>query len=117
MAEPSRTLEGWAPEPGPELPLARIIDLAFDYRGNTTVVLMDGTELPGYLFNRDADTREPYVQIFGADGAGPVTIAYSRIRTIRFTGRDTAAGNSYAAWRRRKEEAETARVEPGAGRR
>lgn len=115
MAGPSSTLEGWAPEPGPDLPLERIIDLAFDYRGNTTVVLVDGTEFQGYLFNRDPDAGEPYIQMFGADGAGPVTIAYSRIRTIRFTGRDTAAGNSYAAWLRRKEKAETSPVEPGTG--
>jgi hypothetical protein len=39
------------------------------------------------------------------DGAGPFTIAYREIRTIRFTGRDTAAGNSYVAWLRAKEAA------------
>ena len=36
--EGEKTLEGWTPEPGAELSLARIVDLAFDYRGNTTVV-------------------------------------------------------------------------------
>ena len=103
MTEPETTLEDWAPEPGPDLPLERIIDLAFDYRGNTTVVLTDGTELQGYVFNRNADAGEPFIQMFDADGAGPRAIPYSRIRTIRFTGRDTAAGNSYALWRGRRE--------------
>jgi hypothetical protein len=100
--EPS--LEGWVPEPGEALPLARIVDLAFDYRGNTTVVKTDGSEVEGYLFNRNADAPEPFVQLFDAAGAGPIRIPYAEIRTIRFTGKDTAAGNSYAAWLRRKEQ-------------
>ena len=47
--------------------------------------------------------------MFDLDGAGPLTIPYAEIRTIRFTGRDTAAGNSYAAWLRAKEAAKGAR--------
>jgi hypothetical protein len=98
--EPS--LEGWAPEPSEALPLARIVDLAFDYRGNTTVVRTDGVELEGYVFNRNAEVPEPFIQMFDAGGGGLITLQYSEIRTIRFTGKDTAAGNSYAAWLRRK---------------
>jgi hypothetical protein len=99
------TLEGWSPEAGDDVALAEIIDKAFDYRGNVTVVKTDGSEAVGYLFNRNPDAREPFVQMFDVDGAGPFTIAYREIRTIRFTGRDTAAGNSYAAWLRAKEAA------------
>ena len=117
MTEPETTLEGWTPEPGPDLPLERIIDLAFDYRGDTTVVLTDGTELSGYVFNRNADAGEPFVQMFDADGAGPRAIPYSRIRTIRFTGRDPAAGNSYALWRAGKETGGAGRDERGRGNR
>jgi len=100
--ESERSLEGWDPELGPELSLARVVDLAFDYRGNVTVVGRDGTEVEGYLFNRDAEAPEPFVQLLDGDGATAITIPYARIRTIRFTGRDTAAGLSYAAWLRRK---------------
>jgi hypothetical protein len=103
MEEPS--LEGWDPEPSDALPLARIVDRAFDYRGNTTIVKTDGTQLEGYLFNRNEDVPEPFVQIFDVNSDGPVRIRYSEIRTIRFTGRDPAAGSSYAAWLRRKEDA------------
>jgi hypothetical protein len=99
-----RSLEGWQPQPSAELPLGRIIELAFDYRGNTTVVTVDGRALEGYLFNRNADAAEPFVEMFDADGGGPVRIPYSEIRTIRFTGKDPAAGNSYAAWQRRREQ-------------
>jgi len=101
-------LEGWAPEVGGDLSLTTIIDMAFDYRGNVTVVKVDGSEMVGFLFNRNSEAPEPFVQMFDLDGGGPLTIPYHAIRTIRFTGRDTAAGNSYAAWLRAKEAAKAA---------
>jgi hypothetical protein len=101
MAE--ETLEGWEPEVGRGVTLEEVVERAFDYRGNVTVVKTDGTEFEGYLFNRNRDVAEPFVQMFGRAGDGPVQIRYVDIRTIRFTGKDTAAGNSYAAWLRAKE--------------
>jgi hypothetical protein len=107
-------LEGWAPEVGEGLSLAEVVDLAFDYRGNTTVVKVDGTEVEGYLFNRDHDAPEPFVQMFDLAGNGPVRLLYSDIRTIKFTGKDTAAGKSWAAWLERKERERGARRDRGA---
>ena len=104
---PEGSLEGWAPEPGPALSLHEIVEHAFDYRGNTVVVKTDGTEVEGYVFNRNTDVAEPFIQVFDAAGAGPFTIPYAAIRTIRFTGKDTAAGNSYAAWLKRREQQKT----------
>jgi hypothetical protein len=94
------SLEGWVP--GSDVPLANVIERAFDYRGNVTLVRVDGTELVGYVFNRDGDAASPFVQMFDVAGEGPITIPYAAIRTIRFTGKDPAAGNSYAAWLDRK---------------
>ena len=94
------SFEGWVPDAG--VPLGEVIDRAFDYRGNVTVQRRDGTEVIGYLFNRDARAREPFVQMFDLAGEGPITIRYADIGHIRFTGKDTAAGNSYAAWLERK---------------
>jgi len=102
-------LEGWTPEIGKGVQLDEVIDKAFDYRGNITLVKTDGSETVGYLFNRDRDAAVPFVQMFDANGAGPISIPYADICTIRFTGRDTAAGNSYAAWLRAKEAAKSAR--------
>ena len=102
-------LEGWTPEIGKGVQLDEVIDKAFDYRGNITLVKTDGSETVGYLFNRDRDAAVPFVQMFDANGAGPISIPYADIRTIRFTGRDTATGNSYAAWLRAKEAAKSAR--------
>jgi hypothetical protein len=104
MAEiPEDSLEGWAPEISPELPLASIVDLAFDYRGNVTLVMQDGSEQRGYVFNREARAAEPFLQIFDEEGRGPITIPYAQLRGIRFSGRDTAAGTSWKAWVERRE--------------
>ena len=96
-----RTLEGWVPSERDDL--AEVIESAFDYRGDVTLVHRDGREIVGYLFNRNADVPQPFVQMFPAASDDVITIAYVDIRAIHFTGRDTAAGNSYAAWRRRRE--------------
>ena len=109
-----RSLEGWAPEVRDAATLAAVIEHAFDYRGDVTLVLADGSDLVGYLFNRDADAAEPFVQVFDQSGGGPHRVPYARIRTIRFTGKDTAAGNSYAAWLRSREAAKAASSPPGA---
>jgi hypothetical protein len=98
------SLEGWAPVIGAEASLAEVIERAFDYRGDVTVIRHDGGQLVGYLFNRDAEAPEPFVQMFDRNGAGPFTIPYAKIAAIRFTGKDTAAGKSYEAWVRRKGE-------------
>jgi hypothetical protein len=108
--EVEKSFEGWAPEPDVERPLARIVELAFDYRGNITVVRRDGTELEGYVFNRDSEAQTPYLEMFDADGGGPHRVPYAEVRTIHFTGKDTAAGKSYAAWLARKQAEKAGRV-------
>ncbi|HET7875780.1 MAG TPA: hypothetical protein VFN71_09655 [Methylomirabilota bacterium] len=97
------SFEGWVPRIGPHLTLAEVVEFAFDYRGNTTVVQTDGTEVVGYLFNRDAEAPEPFIQLFDEAGEGPITIPYREIANIKFTGKDTAAGNSWKAWLERRE--------------
>jgi hypothetical protein len=103
-AESRGSLEGWEPTVGVDVSLAEVVERAFDYRGDVTVVRRDGVDLVGYLFNRDTEAARPFVQMFDRAGDGPFTIPYEDIRTIRFTGKDTAAGKSYEAWRRRKAE-------------
>ena len=106
------TLEGWVPKLGEYLTVAEVIDLAFDYRGNTTVVKVDGTEVEGYIFNRNRDVPEPFIQIFDLVGNGPFKIPYSEIQTIRFTCKDTAAGNSWLAWLERKDKEKAEKAVP-----
>jgi len=97
------SLEGLVPEIGPYLTLEEVIEFAFDYRGNTTIVRTDGTEVVGYVFNRNNLVPEPFIQFFDEKGDGPFTLPYAHIVTIKFTGKDMAAGNSWKAWLARKE--------------
>lgn len=112
-AQPPSELQGWVPELGESLALARVIDLAFDYRGNVTVVKTDGTEIVGYLFNRNPDGPAAYIQMFDLAGNGPLTLLYSEIRNIRFTGRDMAAGNSWLAWLEGKDKQKSEKATDG----
>jgi hypothetical protein len=96
-----RSREGWAPVPGVDAGLELIVDQAFDYRGDVTLVLTDGREASGYLYNRDRERTDPFVEMLLPSGAR-ATFRYAEIRTIRFTGKDPAAGTSYEVWLRRK---------------
>ncbi len=89
------------------------MEFAFDYRGNTTIVKKDGTEIVGYIFNRNTYGPEPFIEYFDESGEGPFTLRYSELANIKFTGKDTAAGNSWKAWLERKEREKAERA--GAG--
>ena len=95
------SLHGWAPEMPDAGARADVIERAFDYRGDVTLVCAGGREITGYLYNRNRDAAEPYVQLFDASGALH-TVPYGEIAAIRFTGADMAAGRSYEAWLERR---------------
>jgi hypothetical protein len=82
--------------------IERLIDMAFEYRGDVTLDRTDGTQLAGYLFNRNGSGAQPYAQIETAEGVRH-RIAYADVKNVRFTGKDMAAGKSYEAWKRRRE--------------
>jgi hypothetical protein len=64
---------------------------------------VDGTEVEGYLFNRNREVPEPFIQMFDQNGNGPFKIPYTEIRNIQFSGKDMAAGRSWEAWVERKQ--------------
>jgi len=97
-----RSLEGWVPKVGEELPLSEVIDLAFDYRGDVTLTLRSGEQVAGYLFNRDTACPQPVLHVFPEAG-GTRLIAYADVATIAFTGEDTASGKSWEVWVAKKE--------------
>ena len=98
--EPS--LEGWDPSQDGAVDVPAVVDLAFDYRGNVTIERADGASVAGYVSNRDARAARPFLDYFDLEGRGPIRILYADIANIRFTGKDTAKGNSYEAYQRRK---------------
>jgi hypothetical protein len=93
-------LEGWVPELAGEDEVREALEKAFDYRGDITVTRKDGSQVQGYLFDRrtGATLAESLVRIMPSNGASRVSIAYSEIVALAFTGRDNAAGKSFDAW-------------------
>ncbi len=73
------------------------LEKAFDYRGDVTLHLKNGSTVEGYIFNRDSSS----VRLFPKDNPTKLTIPYSEIAGLAFTGRDTAAGKSWEAWLRK----------------
>jgi hypothetical protein len=100
-----KSLEGWVPEIGEKMSLARVVELAFDYRGNTLIIKNDSSDVVGYIFNRDAESPQPFIQYFSENGDGPFTLLYSEIKNIKFSGKDTASGKSWEAWSKRRDKA------------
>ena len=93
-------LHGWVPDLGDEGLLRDALDKAFDYRGNITLNLHDGRKLEGYVFDRHAgkDLRDSYVRIIPVAERLKIKVAYADVRSLEFTGKDTAAGKSFESW-------------------
>ena len=110
-------LQGSVPSVATEDELREALEKAFDYRGDITITRKDGTKVEGYLFDRrQAKTlSESLVRILPPNGPR-VSVPYSDIAALAFTGRDPAAGKSWEAWVRKywekKASGETAEIEP-----
>ncbi|MCC2642484.1 MAG: hypothetical protein K0S45_2897 [Nitrospira sp.] len=102
VSEPS-TPEGRTFRPATPDELREAIELAFDYRGDVTVELKSGSQVTGYLFNRTATGEQPTIELFPATGSGTLTIPFSEVAAIAFTGKDTASGKSWEAWVAKKD--------------
>jgi hypothetical protein len=99
-------LEGWVPALATEAETRDALEKAFDYRGDITITRKDGSTIEGYLFDRrpGAGLEDSFVRLLPRDSDQKVTIAYSDIAGLAFTGRDTAAGKSFEAWVRKYKE-------------
>jgi hypothetical protein len=93
-------LEGWVPELASADEVREALEKAFDYRGDITLTRKDGSQVQGYLYDRrtGATLAESLVRIMPSNGASRVSIAYSEIAALAFTGRDNAAGKTFDAW-------------------
>jgi hypothetical protein len=96
-------IEGWVPELASESDLRNALEQAFDYRGDVTITRKDGGRVEGYLFDRrnGATLAESVVRVKPQDSPQKISIPYSEIAALAFTGRDTAAGKSWEAWVRK----------------
>ena len=93
-------LEGWVPTLASDAEVFEALEKAFDYRGDITITRKDGSQVTGYLFDRRTGTSlaDSAVRIIPSTERTKLTIPYSEIAALAFTGRDTAAGKSFEAW-------------------
>ena len=96
------SLEGRVFRPANTAELAEAIEHAFDYRGDVTLEVANGQTIEGYVFNRQA-AGHGVLQIFPKRDSSVRNVPYGDIVAIRFSGKDTASGNSWEAWVTKKE--------------
>jgi hypothetical protein len=103
-------LEGWIPQLASEEELRQALEKAFDYRGDITITRKDGSKIEGYLFDRrtGATLKDSSVRLYPKNSDDKISIAYSDIAALAFTGRDTAAGKSWEAWMKKYAEKKAA---------
>jgi len=91
--------------------LASLLDEAFDYRGDVTLHLANGTTLTGYLFSHDPHSPEPCVKVYPTHSSDRVTLRTADILGVELSGDDKAAGRSWQAWVQRYDEKKRLRAQ------
>ena len=93
-------IEGWVPELASEAELRDALEKAFDYRGDVTITRKNGEKVEGYIFDRRSalTLSESVVRLIPQNSPTKLSIPYSDIAALAFSGRDTAAGKSWEAW-------------------
>ncbi len=105
-----QNLEGWIPSLASDEEIREALEKAFDYRGDVTITRKDGTVIEGYLFDRrnGQTLADSSVRVIPRTSNEKLSIAYSDIAGLAFSGRDTAAGKSWEAWMKKYQEKKAA---------
>src|ERR1700732_115996 len=109
--------EGWVPALATDADVRDALEKAFDYRGDLTILLKDGGKIEGDVFDRTRKTsalEDCVVRIMPRDRPEKIAVRYSDVAALSFSGRDTAAGKSFAAWVK-KDKDKKAAGEEGSG--
>jgi hypothetical protein len=95
-----QNMQGRIPDLANDEDLLNALEKAFDYRGDVTISLKNGTKIEGYIFDRRiAPTLAgSSVRILPKDSNQKLSISFADIARLEFTGRDTASGKSWEAW-------------------
>lgn len=93
-------LEGMVLQSASEEELRAGLEKAFDYRGDVTITKKDGTTVEGYIFDRrvGATLADSVVRLYPKNQGAKISVAWSDIAGLAFSGRDMAAGKSWEAW-------------------
>jgi hypothetical protein len=96
-------LQGRVWQPSTEAELREGLEKAFDYRGDVTIARKDGSTVEGYIFDRRAAATlsQSLIRLIPKGESARLSIPYSDIASLAFTGRDTAAGRNWEAWLRK----------------
>jgi len=104
-------LEGWIPPLASDEEIRVALEKAFDFRGDVTLTLKNGSTIDGYIFDRRSGGSaldDCVVRLFPKDRDDKVSVRYSEIARLAFTGRDTAAGKSFETWVKKYQEKKAA---------
>src|SRR5437016_10788036 len=85
-------LQGWIPSLASDEEVRDALEKAFDYRGDVTITLKDGQKIAGYVFDRRSDApslAECRVRIIPSESSEKISIRYSEIARLQFSGKDT----------------------------
>ena len=93
-------LEGWVPEINSPAILEAVLECAFNYRGDITLLTTTGRTFEGYVFDRQIGATAPQskCRMILSAGGERVAVPYSEIKSIAFTGKDAATGKSFQTW-------------------
>lgn len=100
-SDPSNSLQGVIPPFASDAEVRGALEKAFDYRGDVTLTLKDGMKIEGYIFDRRSDGKtlaDCVVRLFPKDRDDKISIRYSDIARLEFSGKDTAHGKSFETW-------------------
>jgi hypothetical protein len=93
-------LEGWIPSVATDDELRTALEKAFDFRGDVTLTLKDGSGIEGYIFDRRTGSSlgDSIVRIMPKNANDRIQVKFADIARVEFTGKDTAAGKSFETW-------------------
>jgi len=101
--EESGPTQGWSAPASPES-----LRVAFEYRGDVTLLLDDDSRVDGYVANLTPDT----LRLWCRGETSLLEIPTRHVKQVKLSGRDTASGKSWQTWLRKQEAHRQATPEP-----
>jgi len=104
-AEETGPTQGWSAPAS-----AESLRVAFEYRGDVTLLLDDDSRVDGYLSNLSDET----LRMWCRGETAQLEIPIRHVKHVELTGRDTASGKSWQTWMKKQEAAQRAATEAAA---